>query len=224
MNWSVVCHQSERLLLYQRMQATYVTPLCSNTNVSDWCASLTDELLHYTAWVVSQFGTIYAAVLTEANEIKTKKNNELIYYVNRITSAQQLCIPSKATTKMIAIAHGGGHSGFNKCYKIIVKSWYVKGLVKQLLLYIKHCFQCLVLQIRQHQLYGLLQPIYLLAVSYHIIMLEFILALPTSDKDYNIILLLTDKYTKKVSLPPSKATYSAAEWARVLIDQLDLVD
>lgn len=55
-------------------------------------------------------------------------------------------------------------------------------------------------------------------------MLDFILALPTLDKDYNTILLLTDKYTKKISLLPEKATYSAVEWAQVLIDRLDLVD
>ena len=61
-------------------------------------------------------------------------------------------------------------------------------------------------------------------MPYHTITLDFILALPTSDEGYDTILSLTDKYTKKVSLPPGKATYSAAEWARVLIDRLDLVD
>lgn len=125
---------------------------------------------------------------------------------------------------MIAIAHGDGHLKFNKCYKTIVKLWYVRGLVKQLYLYIQHCLQYLVLQTRRHKLYRLLQPIYSPSILYHIIMLDFILALLTSDKGYDVVLLLTDKYTKKISLLPEKATYSAAEWARVLIDRLDLVD
>ena len=125
---------------------------------------------------------------------------------------------------MITIAHGDSHSEFNKCYETIVKLWYVRRLVKQLCQYIKHCPQCLVLQTIRHKPYGLLQPIHLPAVLYHTIILNFILVLLTSDKGYNIILLLTDKYTKKISLPPGKAMYSAAEWARVLINRLDLID
>lgn len=125
---------------------------------------------------------------------------------------------------MIAIAHEDGYPGFNKCYKTIVKLWYMRGLVKQLQLYIKHYLQCLVLQTRQHQLYRLLQPIYSPVIPYHTIMLNFILALPTSDKGYNTILLLIDKYTKKVFLLSGKAIYLVADWVRVLIDQLDLVD
>ena len=49
MNWSVVCHRSRRPLLYLRMRSTYVTPPSYNADVSDWCASLTGELLHCTA-------------------------------------------------------------------------------------------------------------------------------------------------------------------------------
>lgn len=74
-----------------------------------------------------------------ALEIETKKNDKLIFYVNRVTSVQRLCIPPKAAAKVIAIAYGDGHPGFNKCYETIVKLWYVRGLVKQLRLYIKHC-------------------------------------------------------------------------------------
>ena len=66
MNWSAAYHQSERLLLYQRMQASYITPLGGNMDVSDWYAILTDKLLHYIAWAISQFGIVYAAVLTLA--------------------------------------------------------------------------------------------------------------------------------------------------------------
>ena len=35
---------------------------------------------------------------------------------------------------------------------------------------------------------------------------------------------LTDKFTKKITLPPGKSTYTAVDWAKVLIDRLDLVD
>ena len=64
MNWSVVCHQSGRPLLYQKMRSTYITSPSYNVNGSDWCTSLTGELVYCTAWAVPQFGTVYVAVLT----------------------------------------------------------------------------------------------------------------------------------------------------------------
>lgn len=50
------------------------------------------------------------------------------------------------------------------------------------------------------------------------------MVLPILNKGYDIILLLTNKYTKKISLPSGKTTYLAAEWMQVLIDQLDLIN
>lgn len=100
----------------------------------------------------------------------------------------------------------------------------MQQLVKQLYLYIQHCPQYLVLQTRWHKPYRLLQLVYLPLVSYRTITFDFILELPMLNKGYNIILLLIDKYTKKIFLPPRKTIYLAAEQARALIDQLDLVD
>lgn len=53
------------------------------------------------------------------------KNNKLIFYINHITHVQWFCISPKVVTKIIAIAHENGHLGFNKCYKAIVRLWYV---------------------------------------------------------------------------------------------------
>ena len=47
------------------MWSIYITPLSYSTNVFDWFALLIGKLLDSTAWAVSQFGTAYAAVLTE---------------------------------------------------------------------------------------------------------------------------------------------------------------
>lgn len=58
---------------------------------------------------------------SKANEIKTKKNNDLIFNINRVTGAQRLYIPLKAAAKVIVIAHGDSHLGFNKCYGTIAK-------------------------------------------------------------------------------------------------------
>lgn len=76
---------------------------------------------------------------------ENKKNKKLIFHINQVTGIQWLCIPSKATVNIIAVAHGNSHLGFNKYYETIIRLWYVQGLVKQLCLYIQHCPQYLVL-------------------------------------------------------------------------------
>lgn len=117
------------------------------TKTDPYFSSRPKEKMHAEAEIVLE---------SKTNKIKTKKNNKLIFHIDCVTDTQQLCILPKAAAEIIAITHENGHPGFNKCYKTIVKSWYVKKLVKQLQLYIKHYLQCLVLQTRQHQLYRLL--------------------------------------------------------------------
>ena len=151
-------------------------------------------------------------------------DDDLIYHVDRITGLQRLCIPPNMVPDILKIAHGHAHPGFKRCYEIISKAWYVKGLVKQLRSYISNCPECLILQTRRHSTYGSLQPIPTVAVPYYCISIDFILALPKSIQNFDSIMSITDKFTKKITLPPGKSTYTATEWARVLINRLDLVD
>ena len=154
----------------------------------------------------------------------TLLDDDLLYHVDRVTGLQRLCIPPNVVPDILKIAHGHAHPGFKRCYEIISKAWYVKGLVKQLRSYIAHCPECLILQTRRHSTYGSLQPIPTVAVPYYCISIDFILALPKSIQNFDSIMSLTDKFTKKITLPPGKSTYTATEWAKVLIDRLDLVD
>jgi hypothetical protein len=69
----------------------------------------------------------------------------LIFYVDRITNVQRLCIPSNVIKAVFAIAHSTGHPGFQRCYQIITSSWYVHSLTRQLREYVRHCPECLIL-------------------------------------------------------------------------------
>ena len=47
--------------------------------------------------------------------------------------------------------------------------------------------------------------------------MDFVLALPTANSDKDCMLTITCKYTKKVILIPGKTTYSAVDWANLVI-------
>lgn len=87
-----------------------------------------------------------AVAITTKGPNASTPNDKLLYHVDRITGMQRLCIPLKVAPEVIAIAHGEGHPRFAKCHKIILKSWYIRGLTSQLCAYIRHCPQCLIMQ------------------------------------------------------------------------------
>lgn len=149
---------------------------------------------------------------------------DLIYHVDLVTRVQRLCIPTSVTSDIFAIAHGQGHPGFQRCFEIISASYYIHRLRHQLRVYIRHCPECLILQTRRHAPYGDLQPISAPWVPYHTITIDFILALPLSPEGFDCAMSVSCKATSKVTLIPGKSTFTAANWAGLLLDRLDIAD
>ena len=137
-------------------------------------------------------------------------DEDLIYHVDLVTGKHRLCIPTAVVPDILAVAHGNGHPGFQRCYEIISNSWYIRGLTKQLRTYIRHCPDCLILQTRRHQPYGALQPISAPPVPFHTLTIDFILALPKAVHGYDCALSVTCKYTKRTTFVPGQKTHSAA--------------
>ena len=82
----------------------------------------------------------------------------------------------------------------------------------------------MILQTRRYAPYGSLNPISSPPVPFHTITIDFILALPLSDKDFDAAISVTDKFTKRITFASGKITWSAKDWAGTLLDRLDVVD
>ena len=147
-----------------------------------------------------------------------------LYHVNKITNVHRLCISPSVAPDILAVAHGKGHPGFSSCYEIISRSWYVRGLTKLLQAFIRHCPQCLALQTRRHAPYGSLQPIESPPVPFFTLTLDFVLTLPLLKESHNAIMLVTCKFSKRVTLIEGADTWSAEQWAHVFFNRLDLID
>ena len=149
---------------------------------------------------------------------------QLIYYFYCVTSICWLFILWTVTPDLLVIAHGKGHSRFAYCHKIISRSWYIWGLTKILRSFIYYCPYCLTLQIRKHILHSFLQLIYSLPVPFFTFMLNFILILSLTTDRYNILMSVTYKFSKKITLIKGKDTWIAKKWAHAFLARLDLVD
>lgn len=133
-------------------------------------------------------------------------DNELIFHVNKFTGLKRLCIPEPLVKDIFDIAHNEGHLGFERCYEVIVRSWYIYGLTRRLRDYIRYCPQCLVFQTRRYRPYGSLQPIESPSIPFYTLTLDFILALPASAEGFDTILTVTDKFTKRITYISGKST------------------
>lgn len=149
---------------------------------------------------------------------------DLIFHKNKFTGVERLCIPQSMIKEVLAIAHGDGHPGFERCFDTVSKSWYIHGLTKQLRDYIRHCPDCLLLQTRRHQPYGSLQPIECPAVPFETLTIDFILGLPISEEGFDCAMTVVDKFTKRCTFVPGKSTWTAGEWATALLDRLAIGD
>ena len=61
-------------------------------------------------------------------------------------------------------------------------------------------------------------------MPFYTITIDFILGLPKSKEGYNSIILVTYKFSKKVTLILGKKTWIAKQWAEALLNCLWLVD
>lgn len=84
--------------------------------------------------------------------------------------------------------------------------------------YIAHCPDCQVFQTTRHLLYGSLNPLSTPSIPFYIVAIDFIVELPeVGPKGFNALLIITDKFTKKVALEPGKTIWNATDWANVVI-------
>ena len=163
-------------------------------------------------------------VAVENSALPPPDKSKLLYQVNRTTGNLRLCIPPTVAPDILQIAHGEGHPGFSRCYEIVTRSWYIRGLTRLLREFIRHCPQCLQLQTRRHRPYGSLQPIESPPVPFFTLTLDFVLALPLTKQGYNAIMSVTCKFSKRVTLIEGADTWSAEQWAQAFLKRLDLID
>ena len=144
----------------------------------------------------------------------------LLYHLSGDAGKDRLCIPATMEQEVFKQAHDlSNHGGFHRTYDRIVNSCFIRHLAGKLRAYVRHCPTCQINQTKRHAPYGSLVPITSPAIPFHTITMDFVLALPDCN-GMNVLLTITDKFTKRVLLLPGKDTYGAEDWAPIVISAL----
>ena len=152
----------------------------------------------------------------------------LIYHING-EGVRCICIPEhdNLIKDVLRLTHDEiGHPGFHRTYEQITKSLYIRRLYIMLREFIQHCPNCQAMASPRHSPYGFLQPIVTPASPHHTITIDFVLGLPESPspEEFDSGMSITDKFSKRVTFIPGRTTYTAVQWAHLLLDRLDTAD
>ena len=107
------------------------------------------------------------------------------------------------------------HADFHWVYNNIVADLYIWNLSQCLKQYITHCFKCLHYQIARHTSYEALQSIVESSISFHIIIIDFILRFSKISAGLNAVITIICKFFKKMKFISDKEIWTAAEWAKI---------
>ncbi len=61
---------------------------------------------------------------------------DLLYHIDKLTGVHRLCISPSVATEIITLAHNADNPGFSRCFEIITRSWFIRGLTRLLWSYI----------------------------------------------------------------------------------------
>lgn len=134
--------------------------------------------------------------------IYKKETNDNSSFVSR-----RMCM-SKFIIKNVLITiynDFNDHSKFDRIYKRVIVSWYIKDLIKYLKNYIEHCLQCKINETR-HKLYESFQSILSSFISFHTLIIDFVLTMSKSHIDMNCVMSVIDKYRKRITVLIEKST------------------
>ena len=130
-------------------------------------------------------------------------DNDLLYSIE-YNSRRCFCIPDMLIENIFKMTHDEmRHCRFDRVFEQLHKLT-INKINYQLQVYIDECLNCDKNQTCCHKFYNDLQLILSSLILFHILAIDFILTLSVSDKDYNVMLIITNKFIKKVQLISEK--------------------
>lgn len=144
----------------------------------------------------------------------------LIYHVNG-EGVWRLGIPPAMERELFEQAHDlSSHGGYHRCHDRLSRTVFIRHLSQRLRAYIAHCPSCQLNQTKRHKPHGSLIPITTPTIPFHTIAMDFVVALPPTSAGNDCLLTITCKASKRTLLIPGQETWTAPQWAEVVLRSL----
>lgn len=161
------------------------------------------------------------------------EKNDLIYKLKNFTTkmnerhvytSRRLCLFEEILKDIFRTIHEKSHLEYHKCYQILFVLFCIKNLIEKLKIYLKHCHEYQINQIKRHKTHEFLQFIDNSKVFFHIIIIDFILTLSRNIQSFDVVISITCKFFKKMTLISNKTTWFVQKWIITLLNQLNIMN
>jgi len=137
-------------------------------------------------------------------------NKKIIYFQDKINGRLRLCISKALKQKIFESTYNGQtYKRFARIYKRVVSVYYMRNLTRRLKRYLRYCFSCQLNSTIRYRLYRQLKSIVCKSEFFYTIIIDFILALPKLFNRYDIIMSITDKFSKRITTIAKKNIFFA---------------
>ena len=158
-----------------------------------------------------------------------RKNDDLIYRKEICDDSasfvfRRMCVSASLVENILTIIHNEKHFDFDRIYERIVSSWYIRGLISRFIRFLKRCLKCNTNRIRRHKSFDSLQFIMSFSISFHTLTIDFVLTLSASRTEFNVLMSIICKFSKRITVVSKKNIWKTFEWAIAMLKRLDLRD
>ena len=145
-------------------------------------------------------------------DLRFKLREDLIYYTNFNNKRERLYILNLLKKKIFKLIYDRQHyKDYYRTYDRISNSIYLRHLFKHLRIYVEYYSKCELNQTRRHKSYDSIILIDRPDISFHIIAINFIVALSITAEESNNLLIVINKFLKRVLLISKKIIFDATK-------------
>ncbi|WVZ64212.1 hypothetical protein U9M48_013772 [Paspalum notatum var. saurae] len=149
----------------------------------------------------------------------TLDDQGVLWFKNRLVVPKDMelrkRILDEAHTSMFTM-----HPGSNKMYQDLKQKFWWTRMKREIATYVSECDVCQRIKADHLKPAGMLQPLEVPAWKWENIHMDFIVGLPHTQKGYDSIWVVVDRFTKAAHFLPVKTTYRAKQYAELYISRI----
>ncbi|WVZ80422.1 hypothetical protein U9M48_027895 [Paspalum notatum var. saurae] len=149
----------------------------------------------------------------------TLDDQGVLWFKNRLVVPKDMelrkRILDEAHTSMFTM-----HPGSNKMYQDLKQKFWWTRMKREIATYVSECDVCQRIKADHLKPAGMLQPLEVPAWKWENIHMDFIVGLPPTQKGYDSIWVVIDRFTKAAHFLPIKTTYRAKQYAELYISRI----
>ncbi|WVZ49164.1 hypothetical protein U9M48_000541, partial [Paspalum notatum var. saurae] len=162
---------------------------------------------------------IHEGIAEEKRDCFTLDDQGIQWFKNRLVVPKDMELRKKildeAHTSILTM-----HPGSNKMFQDLKQKFWWTRMKREIAKYVSECHVCKQVKADHLKQASMLQPLNISAWKWEDIHMDFVVGLPHTQKGYDSIWVIIDRFTKSAHFIPVKTSYTAATYAELYISRI----